>query len=194
MKSFLKVSVELDGIDVFKKYTFKSIEVEKQINKINSAFLQINDGNFSDGFCNISEENLFKCGSKVEIKASFEDETKKIFSGKIIEISISSDSKSSYFNVVCKSNSYKTSLRRKSNFFENIRDSDAFKKILINYKDLNQEIEDTDITHETLIQNDCSDWDFINMRAEANSMIIICQDDNFAIKKRWCHYDIIMIS
>jgi Rhs element Vgr protein len=183
MKSFLKVSVELDGIDVFKKYTFKSIEVEKQINKINSAFLQINDGNFSDGFCNISEENLFKCGSKVEIKASFEDETKKIFSGKIIEISISSDSKSSYFNVVCKSNSYKTSLRRKSNFFENIRDSDAFKKILINYKDLNQEIEDTDITHETLIQNDCSDWDFINMRAEANSMIVICQDDDFAIKK-----------
>jgi phage protein D len=64
----------------------------------------------------------------------------------------------------------------KNNSFSSVKDSDVLSKIIGQYSGLSKDIASTSIQHESLSQLEVTDWDFINMRAEANGQVIIVDD------------------
>lgn len=52
------------------------------------------------------------------------------------------------------------------------------------YSGLSHKIEATAIVHENISQHEISDWDFLNIRAEANGQIVVVNDGVVSIKNR----------
>lgn len=173
----------VDGVDISKKYQFVSVNTSKTINKISIARIVLQDGDPSEGRFNATDSDDFRIGSRIEIKAGYHDKTETIYKGIITKLAISAHgSHYSVLNVECRDTAYRTTLRRRSASFENTLDSDCISKILDKYEGLLKIIEPTVVTHEILLQQDISDWDFINLRAEANGKIIIVSDDELKVK------------
>lgn len=182
--SKIVVFIGLNEIDLSKKYKYKSIRIEKFINKISTANIEIEDGNTGTAIYDVCDSDEFKCGGDIVIKAGYGDEVEQIFKGKIIEVNISLESDgSSHFSIVCRSVLYQLSLRRKSRYFENALDSESFDQILSEYPEIQKEIDPTEVIHESLVQQNITDWDFINMRAEANGHVVISDNEFLKIKK-----------
>jgi phage protein D len=70
---------------------------------------------------------------------------------------------------------------RKSNYYSNQKDSDV---ITILGSAFSPQVDSTNTTYPQLVQFDCTDWDFLLTRAEANSMLVLTDDNNLIVKTR----------
>jgi Rhs element Vgr protein len=178
----LRILVE--GVDVSGKYQFISVNTNKTINKVSVARVVLQDGDPAEGKFKATDSDDFSIGSRIEIKAGYHDQAETIYKGIITKLSISAHgSQYSILTIECRDIAYRTTLRRYSSSFENTLDSDCISRILDKYEGLLKTIEPTTVMHEILLQQDISDWDFINLRAEANGKVVIVSDDELKVKK-----------
>jgi Rhs element Vgr protein len=119
-------------------------------------------------------------GVAIEIKAGYHGQEDTIFKGMIVKHSIQIlQGQSSVLRITAKHDIFKTTLSRKNNSFKDKLDSDVIGDLITTDKD----VDSTTIKHKHLLQPLCSDWDFINMRAEANSMFVLPQPGKILVKK-----------
>ncbi|MEL6152993.1 MAG: type VI secretion system tip protein VgrG, partial [Bacteroidota bacterium] len=87
--------------------------------------------------------------------------------------------------IECRDIAYQTTLVPQSASFEDTTDSEVISTILSQYRYSSEAktIEKTNVKHETLLLQDTTHWDFINLRAEANGQIVLVTDGTIAIKK-----------
>jgi len=132
----------------------------------------------------ISNSKLFEIGKDIEIALGYQTDLKPVFKGVITRQALkANDHTKPYLEIYCKDAAYQTTLIPKTISFPNIKDSDAIKKILDDHSYLNKSIEATSIKYEILSQQDTTDWDFINIRAEANGQVVIVDDGKISIQK-----------
>ena len=179
----VKYTIKVDSKTLCDNIPICSILVDKHINKIPYAKIILYDGDLALQAFDIANDKVFKIGSKVIIEAGYGNTLGKIFEGVVIKLAIKSRQEGfSTFVVTCKDVAYKTTIATKTMHFEKSKDSDVLKKILGEYRGIKNKLEATYITHESLVQYEVSDWDFLNIRAEANGKIVVVDDGEITMK------------
>jgi Rhs element Vgr protein len=181
----INYSIKVGSTEIDKKFPIFSITVNKSINKIPYARILLHDGDPAEQAFPISNSNVFEIGKDVEISLGYKNDLKVVFKGIIIKHALkANDYITPYLEVYCKDVVYRTALAPQTVSFTDVKDNDALNKILGKYENaIDKNIGKTTVKHEILAQQDTTDWDFINMRAEANGQVVIVDDGKFTTKK-----------
>ncbi len=162
-----------------------SMQVMQTINKISVAKLVILDTDNNGESFPISNGTIFTPGAKIEMAIGSVDIQKTIFSGIITKQSLKlRNSTAPQYIIEARHSLVKATLNRKSGVFANMPDSDVITQLADPYKtDSLLNVDSTTVTHKELVQYDCTDWDFIVSRAQANGLAIMLNPLTINIKK-----------
>lgn len=176
-------TILVENQEINSAYQIMSIAIIKEFNRIAHAEIKLLDGSSAAQDFEISNSDDFIVGKNVEIKVGYHGENTSLFKGVIIRHGIKIiENEGSCLNITLKNKAYKSTLVRNNNVFSHAADSDIIREIISRYG-LDNEVEATDVRHESLMQFNCADWDFINMRAEANAQLVYTADDKIIVKK-----------
>lgn len=179
----VSLTVKVDGQEVHRDHRFVRIEVTREVNRIPSARLVIADGDPAEQDFIVSSSDVFIPGKEIEILAGYHSDVLPIFKGVIIKHGIKvSNTQASALIVECRDNVFKMGIGRKNRMFDDSSDSDMISAMLMEYG-LANEVESTLDVHEKIVQYNVSDWDFVNLRAEMNSLFVFVDDGNVEVKK-----------
>ena len=82
----------------------------------------------------------------------------------------------------CRDKAVAMTVARKNKYFNDTTDSDAVETIAGTYQ-LDTDIESTSVQHEAIVQYNCTDWDFIVSRMEANGKLCFIDGGKLTTKK-----------
>ncbi|MBL0341299.1 MAG: type VI secretion system tip protein VgrG [Bacteroidetes bacterium] len=155
--------------------------VNKTFNKISSAKLVFQDGSVSEQDFVLSNDDRFKPGNKIKIQIGFHGIVETKFVGIIIRHSIKvCQNGTSLLSLEAKDTAIKLTTARKSAYYINKSDKEIIEGIATS---LNPVVDPILELHPQLVQFDATDWDFILTRAEANGMLVFCDDGNLFVKR-----------
>lgn len=155
----------------------------KEVNRIPSAKIMIYDGDPAAQDFPASNEDVFKPGAELEISAGYHTDETLLFKGIILRHSIKiRNDRSPLLILDCKDKTIKMTVARQNKYFYDTTDSDAAATIIDNYS-IDHDIEDTAVQHESLVQYNCTDWDFVMSRMEANGKVCTVSDGKITAKK-----------
>ncbi|NOQ28150.1 MAG: type VI secretion system tip protein VgrG [Bacteroidales bacterium] len=181
-ESTVKITVYSEGTALDNKYRIISVLISKKLNKIPYAKISFADGDMPNGDFPLSNEDDFKPGNTIIIKAGYGQEEEKIFEGIVIKHGIKiSGQNSSQLVVELKDKAVKMTVGRKNVNSIDTKDSDAISTIIGNYG-LTADVDSTKTTYKQLVQYYATDWDFMMTRAEANGLIVIVDDGKVSVK------------
>ncbi|MBD3628898.1 type VI secretion system tip protein VgrG [Cyclobacterium sp.] len=152
----------------------QSIVVQKEINRIPYAKISIVDGDVSLGDFPLSNEDTFIPGNEIEILAGYHSDNESIFKGIIVNHNLRVRDGRQELVIECRDKAYKMHVNRSSGYFYDQKDSDLMEQ-LISRNGLEAEVAPTNFTHPELIQYQCTDWDFLVTRAQANGRIVLVE-------------------
>ena len=171
------------GSEIPGDYTVESISVIKEVNKIASAIIKIQDGGVpSDNTFPVSKSKKFDPGKEIEIKAGYDSSEETIFKGIVVSYGLKITESKCHLVIECKDKAVKLTVGRKNAIFEKKKDSEVIKQIINDYS-LDVNAESTNYQYEDVLQHYVTDWDFIITRAEINGMVVINSDGSLKIKK-----------
>ena len=175
--------IKIEGNEIARTMQVDSITISKEINRIPWAKVILLDGdasseNFKDG-----NDPLFIPGKKIEVKCGYQSDNFTIFKGIIIKMSVKIRSGGSSVLVLeCRDETVKMTIGRKNKYFLQVKDSDIISQITAIYSGLTTSVEATKVTHKEVIQYNCTDWDFVVARAEANGKFCFPDDGQLSVK------------
>lgn len=173
----------IEGNAIKEDVLVERIEVEKEVNKVSKALIVISDGDPTKEEFELSESKDFDPGKKIKIKLGYHNVEEDVFEGYITSHDIKfKNGRTSQLIIQCHDEAYKLSLIKNHAIFSNKKDSDAISKIIGDHG-LSKSVETTSFSHKSLVQHDCSDWDFIQYRADANGLIILNDAGKLEVKK-----------
>ena len=175
----------LNGSKIKDTVEVQEITIEMEVNRIASASIVIQDGGaigvVNEPFTH-SEGKDFIPGSTIEIALGYIDNTKKVFKGIVLSQRLLVKGDKSQLIIKCQDKAVNLTKGRYNAIFQNMKDSDAIKSIVSKYG-LEFEMDTTPYEHSCLMQYNCSDWDYLVMRAEANNMAVHTNQNKLSIKK-----------
>ena len=176
--------IMIDGVEISTSYySVKNILTIREVNRIPVARIVLEDGSAALQDFPVSNEDRFIPGKKIEIQAGFGAASSSIFKGVIHKHSLQIRTQGSPVLIIeCRDEAVKLTLGLNSRYFENMKDSDAIKEILDEAR-LSMILEQTKATHKEIVQYNCSDWDFIVSRADANGQFVSVEDGFVKIQK-----------
>jgi Rhs element Vgr protein len=170
-------TLKIDGTEVPRTILVQSIAIQNEINKIPSARISIIDGDAALEDFEVANQDLFVPGKSIEIFVGYHSDETSVFKGIIITHRLRVRNNSSQLIVDCKDEAVKLSVGRKNKYFFDKTDSDVIGEIIGDYS-LTNSIAATSVQHKELVQFDCTDWDFMIARLEANGYVCVIDEDN----------------
>ncbi|WP_221392537.1 type VI secretion system tip protein VgrG [Dyadobacter sp. NIV53] len=177
--------MKIDGTEIAEQYQLLSVETSKEINKIPTARLSVQQGDvLASGKFPTDDPDLFQPGKEVELQMGFHHETVTIFKGIITrcENATTGSDTVSQLVIECKDQAFRMTAPPKNRHFRNVTDSDITETLAQENEITETEIESSAITHEEITQNNQSDWDFAVSRLDSTGMFC-CVSDNVFITK-----------
>lgn len=176
-------TIKANGTAISSDIQVIAIHVFIQINHIASAQLMIADGDMANQTFAISEADTFKPGTKITISAGYDSDEKVIYEGIVIKHAISiSGHNESYLEVTLKDQAVAMTIARQSKCYLSLSDSQIISQIIGNYSQVSLDtVTSTTETHDELTQFNCSDWDFLLTRAEANAQVVCNQNNQLSV-------------
>lgn len=164
-------------------YSLISADIIFHLNSIPKATIVLADGDMPTASFPISDQDLLIPGAEIKIMAGFNLKPKELFKGIIVKHGVCIDQNgNSYLNLECKDKSIAMTCARKNAHFVDKSDKEIITKLINNYG-LKSEININGPKHKELTQYYCSDWDFILLRAEANSCFVSVYDEKIRIEE-----------
>lgn len=173
-------TIKIGGNELSAIYAVVKIEVEKEVNRIPTATIWIEDGDPALEEFPASNSKYFVPGNEIQISAGYHSDEDVIFKGIIIKHSIKIRGGGSMLIIECKDKIFKSSLRRNNKYYYEAKDSDIISEILENYA-IEKDVEDTNHTYKELVQFSSSDWDFIVSRAQVNGKVVVTDDGKITV-------------
>ncbi|NQW28235.1 MAG: type VI secretion system tip protein VgrG [Flammeovirgaceae bacterium] len=173
-------TVLVGGTDIGTTYAVKSILITKELNKISKAKIIIFDGNPGKQTFDASTTKKFDPNVTVSIKLGYAQTEVQVFSGIVVSQSLKVRSGASELAINCMDKAFQLSTVRKTKNFAKKKDSDVISEIIGAYG-VTKTVTATTFKHPNLVQYNCSDWDFILARADANAMVVINEDAKLTI-------------
>jgi Rhs element Vgr protein len=176
--------IMIDNVAINPAYQVISIVVTKEINRIPTAKIIFRDGEAATRTFEVSNSNDLIPGKKIVIQFGRDGQNNQVFKGVITKNAIKvKENGNTELYVECKDETIKMAIGRKSRYYENIKDSQLFDELAGRYQGLSADAQATTLTHKELVQHHISDWDFLLLRAEANSMLVHVNDGRIKIAK-----------
>lgn len=180
-KISLEFKVLINNNDVADVADVISISAYKRFCKISTAEVVLHYGSLlDDDFVDDKNQDI-SIGSEMEIYA--DDGERCIFRGVIVKKSVSLSNKRSLLTLTAKNKAYKMTLNRYNYVFSEMKDSEMIEEVINKYG-LDCDVETTSYKNEIATQYNCSDWDFINIKAESNALLVFTDDDKIIVKIR----------
>lgn len=175
--------IMINGKDMTNNYRVVSIHTHKEVNRVGSAELVLVDGDIAKEDFKLSNKEELAPGKKLEIKAGYHTKDETIFKGIIVRhgIRILPD-EGTFLNITLKHEAFVMATHRKSAVFADKKDSEIIEDIL-QKAGIQKDVATSSVTHRQMVQYNCSDWDFINMRAEQSGMFVVTDDEKVLVKK-----------
>lgn len=172
-------TIKVEGQPIPATVSVRAVSVFSEANRVPTARVVIQDGDPALQDFPASNLDIFSPGKKIEILAGYHSAEKTVFKGVITKHSLQVREQNYQLVLECKDPVYRMTLARRSRCFHDLKDSDALQSIFQEYN-IQANVEATTITRHEIVQYDATDWDFVQVRAEANGMI--CTIDNGAVK------------
>jgi len=172
----------VDGTDVSGDLQISTIAVNRELNRISTARIQVEDGEAAKGTFTISNSDRFVPGKKIEIKLGYRSQNDTVFKGVIVKQRISVRKSGTALNVECSADAVKMTNANKSRYFINKKDSDIMEELL-DAHGIAKDVQPTTPSLKEVVQYDSTDWDFLLCRAEANGQIVLVQNDKVKVAK-----------
>jgi Rhs element Vgr protein len=175
-------NIKVEGQAIPARVQVLSVAVNKEVNRVPSARIDIVDGDAASGDFPLSNEDLFVPGKQIEIALGYHSDEKTVFKGMIVRQSIRIRENNARLVIECRDLCFKMTAGPKSRYFEEVKDSEVFETILGEYS-LEKDVENTSAQHLELVQYEATDWDFVVSRADANGLLCIADDGKMTIRK-----------
>ncbi|RLA26176.1 MAG: Rhs element Vgr protein [Gammaproteobacteria bacterium] len=170
-----------NGTALSTRYHVVSIDIVKQVNHIANAEITVLDGSLSEQTFTLSQDTFFDLGNEIEIKLRYEgDEDASLFKGLVVKHSIEANYQGSLLTVALKDAAIKLTQLRKSIVHKEISDADIISTIIDGYGLNLGVIADTQPAHTEMVQYNCTDWDFLVMRAESQGLLVTVDDSTIS--------------
>lgn len=186
--------ITVDGTEVDPSLQLLSLSVYKELNKISTASLLFRDGDAALQTFTLSNQEIFVPGKKIEISIGRDSINKSAFKGIIIKHAIKVKANgNTQLQLECMDEAVKMTIGRKNQYFENVKDSDVFDDLISKYG-IQSDPQSTALQHKELVQHNITDWDFMLLRAEANSMLINVDDGVIKIAKPAIQKEVLQVN
>lgn len=169
-----------NGLPVPPVHQVLSIVTQNEVNRVPTATIIIRDGDAASQSFAASDTDLFIPGKKITIKAGYQANEETVFVGMVISNSLKIRDQSSVLIVTLKDEAFKMTVGRNSRYFRDQSDSDVMEEI-IRAHGLQAEVAISGSAEPERVQFNCSDWDFVLMRAEMTGMICTVKDGKITI-------------
>ncbi len=178
----IKCNVKIDGTNISETLPITYVETFNGINAIPYCIIKIQDNPINKSL--LMDDKVFKIGAKVEVEFGYDNDAKNVFSGILINQSFNLDATIGLclFEITAKGKTFQMTIANKVTSYKDKTDSDILKEITSRYG-LNASIGNMTTKHEILTQYGVTDWDFVNMRAEAYGFVVSLKDDKITIDK-----------
>lgn len=179
----VEVEILSDGSVIPETMQVRSLTVHRAFNKIPVAVIVIEDGDMPKQSFDHSDKDTFAPGAKITIRGSYKQNKQQIFVGVVVKHGIKISSENDTRLVIeCKSEVLKLALSPHNVNYQNQKDSDIIVNLL-GATSLRAKVDTTSTSYSELVQYNCTDWDFVMMRAEANAFLVNVQDDSIVVGK-----------
>ena len=165
----------VDGTEVPATVHVVSIAVTRELNRIPSATLHVEDGTAASGTFVVGNADYFIPGKKLEIKLGYRSQEATVFKGIVIKYSVKIRKSGSFLIVECRDEAVKMTSGRKSHYYSDQKDSDILEEIIGRYN-LSADVAATSAKLPEVVQYEATDWDFALCRAEANGLLVMVED------------------
>lgn len=163
------------------------LDIIREVNRIPYAELSLTDGDIAKQTFELSNQ-YFEPGDEVEIQLKPVNPPQgtgadpvPLFKGLVskhsVEMEAGGFSAGSRLILELRSPLLLLTARRASRVYQNMTDTQIAQQILQTYGLAAGTLTDTAVTHTDMVQYDCSDWDFILTRAEANGLCLLTEID-----------------
>jgi len=176
------VALLVDGTEVSGALHVLSVSVSRELNRIPSATIQIQDGEPAKATFAVSNTDHFVPGKQIEIQLGYRSQNQTVFKGLIVKQGIKVRKSGSALNIECRSDAVKMTSASKSRYFIDKKDSDIMEELLDAHS-LPKDVEATTPALKEVVQYDATDWDFLLCRAEANGQVVLVGDDKVRVAK-----------
>jgi len=174
------VAILVDGTEISGEFHVLSVSVSNELNRIPSAIIHLRDGDAAKSTFAVSNSDHFIPGKNIEIQMGYRSQNQSVFKGIVIKHGIKIRKDGSLLTVECRDKAVRMSSAVKSRYFAERKDSDIMEEILSSYQ-LQKEVSATKPDLKELTQYDCTDWDFLLCRAEANGQVVIVRDGKVTV-------------
>ncbi|NPU13616.1 hypothetical protein HL666_22870 [Bradyrhizobium sp. 83002] len=161
-----------------------SIDLMRAVNRIPTAMLSIHAKGPVADEAPLMAGGPFKPAAEVEIKLrrAGEDDV-SVFKGLVTALFVHTREGLPTLDVVVKDKTVKLTGARHNRIWTDTPDSDAIRAIVGDAQLTVDDAPDTTPTHKALVQHDCTDWDFILTRADAQGLGVVAFDGAVSLKK-----------
>lgn len=169
-------TIKLDGEALSPDYHVLSVSISREFNRIPLAKLVLLDGDAAEAEFSASSSNDFVPGRKVDIAVGYHGDEQTLFQGVITAHGIKTRrNKPSLLTIECRDAAFRLTLGRRSALYQDATDSDIAEEILARHG-LQADIEATPVSHKEMVQFRTTDWDFLVLRMDANSRLVLVED------------------
>jgi len=178
----LRLRLLSDGKALGDSAELLKVTIERALNRIPSARIELRDGDMPDQTFPLSDTDHFKPGRILTIQAGYGDEEETLFSGPVVKHSVQIHSGNDARLVVeCRDAAVRMSVGRRNANYVDMKDS-AIIESLAQAHGLSATVDATSVQNKELVQYYCSDWDFMLARAEANGLLVLVEDGALSVK------------
>jgi Rhs element Vgr protein len=178
----VSLKIKIEGVGVTDIVQVQEVFIDMEINSVTAATVVIQErGPHGDVFEN-SDGDLFIPGKGIEISLGYDDQLETTFKGVVVAQRLRVKNNLSQLIVSCKDRAYGLTEGRSNAIFQNKKDTDAIQSIVGKYPGISLKVEDSEITIPAIMQYNCTDWDFVVMRAEANNMMVTTHQNTMHIE------------
>lgn len=172
----------IGGQEISGEFHVLFVSVSRELNRIPTATIQIQDGEPSKATFAASNTDHFVPGKQIEIQLGYRSQNETVFKGLIVKQGIKVRKSGNTLNIECRGDAIKMTSGSKSRYFIDKKDSDIMEELLGAHS-LAKDVETTTPSLKEVVQYDSTDWDFLLCRAEANGQVVLVEDEKVRIAK-----------
>jgi uncharacterized protein involved in type VI secretion and phage assembly len=174
----LSISVLANGSLISKKVQLIKLTINQAINQISTATIELADPDFQ-----WSDSLDFLPGVELKISAGYTREEKEIFSGIILSQTVKQTENGNSLSLELQDPAFVLNSTEKASIFNTMSDSEIVSAVINQYPGLKVEFENLASIPHSLIQPNCSDWNFILEIAKINGCFVILKSGELTLKQ-----------
>ncbi len=175
----IKYKVLVNGEEAAYSQYIVSISTTSEFNKVSVLEIILDNSINGEDESYISDTDTYSTGTEIELLVGYNEADISVFKGTIVKKSVSSIC--SILTITAKHEAEEMTLEKKTRIFEEQTIEDIIKAVCGEYG-INVEIENPGDEFEKQIQNNYSDWDFINLLAETGGMVVFTTTEGIVVK------------